>query len=112
MPKLSCSCWAHQVVTLSYQCLALKAVLPKKHNADPLNCTAGNLFIAMDMADRDNLIEYVFPDGRLPLLTQVQAGLHQLHALFAILTVLGSYVPHAHGNLISYSALNPHCTES
>lgn len=26
---------------------------------------------AMDLADRDDLIQYVFPEGRLPLLTQV-----------------------------------------
>lgn len=32
---------------------------------------AGNLFTAMDLADRDKLIEYVFPDGRLPVMTQV-----------------------------------------
>lgn len=32
---------------------------------------AGNLFTAMDLADRDRLIEYVFPDGRLPVMTQV-----------------------------------------
>lgn len=28
----------------------------------------------MDMADRDKLIEYVFPDGRLPVMTQVFRG--------------------------------------
>ncbi|DBB02511.1 TPA: hypothetical protein ACH3X3_011503 [Trebouxia sp. C0006] len=32
---------------------------------------AGNLFTAMDLADRDKLIEYVFPDGRLPVMTQI-----------------------------------------
>ena len=35
---------------------------------------AGNLFTAMDLADRDDLIQYVFPEGRLPLLTQVCNG--------------------------------------
>lgn len=35
---------------------------------------AGNLMAAMDLADRDELIEFVFPEGRLPLLTQVSIG--------------------------------------
>ena len=35
------------------------------------NASTGNLLSAMDLADRDGLIQYVFPEGRLPVLTQV-----------------------------------------
>ncbi len=33
--------------------------------------SAGNLFAAMNVADSEGLIQYIFPEGPLPVLTQV-----------------------------------------
>lgn len=46
---------------------------------------AGNLFAAMNLADNEGLIQYVFPEGPLPVLTQVS------HAKRAIRAALQTY---------------------
>lgn len=66
MPRHWSSCWAQQVRRVDSLVLC-----ERLHCSDWKSWVAGNLFTAMDVADRDKLIEYVFPDGRLPVMTQV-----------------------------------------